>query len=112
MDGIPTLVFVDGMTGNLITRDGRDIIVSDPNGDKFPWSPPSFSEVIVNCKFISRDKKKTAWRQLKGKIVGIFFSFPWVKYSRYQEYIINEGKRVSNAPYWCSYNNSLETLVM
>lgn len=78
MDGIPTLVFVDGMTGNLITRDGRDIIVSDPNGDKFPWSPPSFSEVIVNCKFISRDKKKTAWRQLKGKIVGIFFSVPWV----------------------------------
>ncbi|XP_067671480.1 nucleoredoxin-like [Haliotis asinina] len=35
--GIPTLVLLDGKTGEMITKDGRGVVQTDPNGDKFPW---------------------------------------------------------------------------
>ena len=77
MNSIPTLVFVDGKTGKLITREGREIVLSDPHGNKFPWRPPSLSEVIADCKFIGCGQEKT-WGQLKGQVIGFFFSAPSV----------------------------------
>eukprot|EP00919_Chromeraceae_sp_WS-2016_P016945 GHVR01040470.1.p1 GENE.GHVR01040470.1~~GHVR01040470.1.p1 ORF type:complete len:148 (+),score=19.43 GHVR01040470.1:153-596(+) len=35
--GIPTLVLLDGVTGELITKGGRDKVTSDPEGKDFPW---------------------------------------------------------------------------
>ena len=37
VQGIPTLVLLDGKTGELITKDGRNIISSDAAGANFPW---------------------------------------------------------------------------
>jgi len=36
--GIPKLA-VFGADGALITEEGRDLILGDPMGDKFPWGP-------------------------------------------------------------------------
>uniref|UniRef100_A0A0B7BLJ8 Thioredoxin domain-containing protein n=1 Tax=Arion vulgaris TaxID=1028688 RepID=A0A0B7BLJ8_9EUPU len=35
--GIPTVVFLDAKTGELISQDGRKIVNTDVNGDGFPW---------------------------------------------------------------------------
>jgi thiol-disulfide isomerase/thioredoxin len=37
VNGIPALILLDGSTGNVITTEGRSVINSDRNGDKFPW---------------------------------------------------------------------------
>ena len=34
--GIPTLVFLDAVTGEIKNRDGREIVVKDPEGKNFP----------------------------------------------------------------------------
>merc|ERR1719502_1555400 len=44
--GIPSLVILDGATGETITTDGREKISSDPSGTDFPWRPPSFWECL------------------------------------------------------------------
>ena len=36
LQGIPTLVLLDGKTGELISKDGRNIISSDAEGASFP----------------------------------------------------------------------------
>ena len=41
--GIPSLIFVDGETGNVLNSDGRNGVVSDPNGINFPWDKVSSS---------------------------------------------------------------------
>ncbi|XP_025108119.1 tryparedoxin-like [Pomacea canaliculata] len=35
---IPTLILVDGATGETISTDGRNKVASDPSGSNFPWS--------------------------------------------------------------------------
>ncbi|PVD37460.1 hypothetical protein C0Q70_00050 [Pomacea canaliculata] len=35
--GIPTLILVDGLTGETIASDGRQKIDADPDGNNFPW---------------------------------------------------------------------------
>ena len=80
MEGIPTLIFVDGVTGKLITKDGRDIVSSDPDGDKFPWIPKPLSEILANAKLADSDNKEVPWEQLHGKVVGFFFSAHWVSH--------------------------------
>jgi len=37
ISGIPTLILVDGKTGEMITADGRGKISGDPKGENFPW---------------------------------------------------------------------------
>merc|ERR1719337_473158 len=43
--GIPTLVILDGKTGETITLDGRDGVSSEP--EAFPWKPPSIQDILV-----------------------------------------------------------------
>mmetsp|Transcript_7246 Transcript_7246/g.21392 ORF Transcript_7246/g.21392 Transcript_7246/m.21392 type:complete len:5155 (-) Transcript_7246:1654-17118(-) len=35
--GFPTLVLLDGSTGKLISEEGRQIVLTDPIGERFPW---------------------------------------------------------------------------
>lgn len=35
--GIPSLIFLDPKTGDLVSDDGRSLVENDPDGDKFPW---------------------------------------------------------------------------
>ena len=78
VNAVPTLILVDGKTGELITKDGRQIVVTDPKGTGFPWRPKTFSEIFEGIKFIDRDNDETTWDQLHGKIIGLFFSCHWV----------------------------------
>ena len=79
VSGIPTLVFVNGKTGSLITADGRSIVGDDPEGAQFPWKPMPFTEMMSSGKFVNKDKGETTWEELKGKVVGLYFSAHWVR---------------------------------
>ena len=82
VSGIPTLVFIDGKTGSLITVDGRSIVSDDQEGTGFPWKPKPFSEMISG-KFVNKDKDETTWEELKGKVIGFYFSAHWVREENY-----------------------------
>ena len=43
--GIPTLIILD-KEGNVITSKGREAVSKDPNGNKFPWSPTPFWDLL------------------------------------------------------------------
>jgi len=49
VEGIPTLVVVDPKTGKVITKGGRDMIDSDPEGHEFPWHPKPLNELDGRC---------------------------------------------------------------
>lgn len=74
VSGIPTLVFVEAKTGKVISEEGRSIIADDPTGEKFPWKPKPFTEIMVDAKFTDKDKQEITWDQLQGKVTGFFFS--------------------------------------
>ena len=78
--GIPTLVFVDGKTGSLITTDGRSIVGDDPEGTGFPWKPKPFMELIKDGKFVNKDNEEATWDNMKGKVIGLYFSAHWVRH--------------------------------
>jgi len=44
VNGIPTLVLLDGATGEVISKDGRGAVSSDPQG--FPWRPKPLGELL------------------------------------------------------------------
>ena len=37
VEGIPTLVFIDGAIGETINANGRAAVGADPEGRRFPW---------------------------------------------------------------------------
>jgi nucleoredoxin len=49
VSGIPTLVVVDPKTGKVITKGGRGMIDSDPEGADFPWHPKPLNELDGRC---------------------------------------------------------------
>jgi hypothetical protein len=40
VESFPTLLFVDADSGRVVSRDVRESVMSDPNGDGFPYLPP------------------------------------------------------------------------
>jgi len=49
VSGIPTLVVVDPKSGKVITKGGRGMIDSDPEGTEFPWHPKPLNELDGRC---------------------------------------------------------------
>ena len=45
VQGIPTLVILDGETGEIINSDGRSAVSEDPEGLDYPWRPLTPSQV-------------------------------------------------------------------
>ncbi|XP_067672016.1 tryparedoxin-like [Haliotis asinina] len=39
--GLPTLILIDGATGDIITERGASLIREDPEGERFPWRKDS-----------------------------------------------------------------------
>lgn len=72
--GIPTLVILD-KTGEVITVNGRDSVVSDPEGSKFPWLPAAFSEDL-GTTFLGKFGQVDA-SVFAGKTLGLYFSAHW-----------------------------------
>lgn len=75
VQGIPAVVILDG-DGNVITKDGRAAISSDPAGENFPWKPRSVTEILAGCKLIGKDGAVEA-SVLDGKVFGLYFSAHW-----------------------------------
>lgn len=75
VQGIPTLVFLD-QDGKTIASDGRSTIMEDPDGKNFPWPPPTFADSIGH-EFERVDHSKVSAAELKGKVVGLYFSAHW-----------------------------------
>ncbi|KXJ29402.1 nucleoredoxin [Exaiptasia diaphana] len=74
--GIPTLVFLDGKDASLITKNGRLAMMEDPKGENFPWKPKSVFELIQG-KFVNGKGEEITTDNLKGKVVGLYFSAHW-----------------------------------
>jgi len=71
--GIPSFVILDS-DGNTITTEGRDEIMGDPSGDRFPWKPPSKEE---QAKQILDSLGSDLLGQTGGKPIGLYFSAHW-----------------------------------
>lgn len=80
VQGIPTLVFIEANTGNLVTTKGREAVGSDPDGKEFPWYPKAFSDIIKG-ELLKGDTKVQSEEALSGKIKGFYFSAHWVSTS-------------------------------
>ncbi|XP_038061963.1 nucleoredoxin-like [Patiria miniata] len=74
--GIPTLVLINSVSAQLITNNGRLQMLDDLKGEHFPWYPKPFNEVIAG-KLLKQGDEVQAEKELKGKIVGIYFSAHW-----------------------------------
>eukprot|EP00927_Polykrikos_kofoidii_P028232 TRINITY_DN2468_c0_g1_i1.p1 TRINITY_DN2468_c0_g1~~TRINITY_DN2468_c0_g1_i1.p1 ORF type:complete len:473 (+),score=93.50 TRINITY_DN2468_c0_g1_i1:86-1504(+) len=74
--GIPAVVLLDA-DANIITKDGRDMITSDPKGEDFPWIPKPLSEVMAGAKIIDGAGAVFGPEALAGKVYGLYFSAHW-----------------------------------
>lgn len=83
--GIPTLVFIDAESGNVVATNGRNIVIEDPEGEGFPWAPKSLKEIMSEGFLISNKDDKISWESVQREIdyVGIYFSAHWVCYSNW-----------------------------
>merc|ERR1711977_401370 len=78
VSGIPSLIILDGETGEVITKDVRRAVMEDPNGERFPWKPPSLWEAMGD-EFMSGDGESVELSALRGegKVIGLYFSAHW-----------------------------------
>lgn len=71
-------MFVNAETGNIITGDGRSVVLEDPDGNDFPWSPKPVLE-LLNGDLIDKSKRTTFEAVHKNMdYIGIYFSAHWV----------------------------------
>jgi len=71
--GIPSFVIVDS-DGNTITTEGRDEIMGDPAGARFPWRPLSKEE---KQKAILDSLGSDLMAKTEGKPFALYFSAHW-----------------------------------
>jgi len=78
IQGIPCLVVLDS-NGEIITKKGRQQVMSDPNANSYPWKPKTYQEIIPGPLIKSnKDSSQTIqYADLKGKTIGIYFSAHW-----------------------------------
>jgi len=79
VQGIPSLVVLDGATGATITTDGREAVSEDPTGKDFPWKPPTFWDALGSEFLSGPDGDTVDVDELKGpgKYIGLYFSAHW-----------------------------------
>jgi len=78
--GIPSLIFVDGDSGETITTKGRDAVINDPEGEHFPdrspWKPKTLEEMLGES-FQGKDGATVSRDSLRGKHILLYFSAHW-----------------------------------
>eukprot|EP00960_Hanusia_phi_P071015 767446-Hanusia_phi.AAC.2 len=75
--GIPSLILLKGSTGKVVSTNGRRFISEDPNGEKFPWNPPSLFELLGD-KVVDQEGNETDLKEkVTGKTLGLYFSAHW-----------------------------------
>ena len=66
VNGIPSLVILDGATGETITTDGREAVSEDPTGKNLPWKPPTIWEALGDEFLSGPDGDTVELSDLKG----------------------------------------------
>ena len=71
-------MFVNAENGNVITGDGRSVVMEDPEGNDFPWTPKPVLD-LLNGDLLGKSKGTTFATVLKDTdYIGIYFSAHWV----------------------------------
>lgn len=79
VQGIPSLVILDG-GAKTITMKGREAVMGDPQGNKFPWIPRTLKEMLNSAKYLSsadQPDSKIGFESFDGKKIGLYFSAHW-----------------------------------
>lgn len=71
-------MFLNAENGHIITSDGRSIVMEDPDGKDFPWTPKPVQELL--CGKLTAKNDTTTWEAVRNEVdyVGIYFSAHWV----------------------------------
>ena len=79
VSGIPSFVILDGITGEVITKDGREAVSKDPEGKEFPWAPPTFWDALGSefMRGTEGDTVDVAEVRASSKYIGLYFSAHW-----------------------------------
>jgi nucleoredoxin len=75
VQGIPHTAIINPVTGALVNSDGRTMVMKDPTGEKLPWIPPTFAELLGNT-FLKGDGT-VGKEAIAGKTLGLYFSAHW-----------------------------------
>jgi nucleoredoxin len=73
VQGIPSLAIIDA-DGKTITTNGREAVSNDPNGESYPWIPPTAAE---KAKMVLDILGTEAVSKASGKAIGLYFSGHW-----------------------------------
>jgi len=76
VQGIPTFVILD-QEGAVVTTDARGEVSEDPEGKNFPWKPKTVAEILSAVTVEDKEGKTFPLTDLKGQVVGIYFSAHW-----------------------------------
>jgi len=72
VQGIPSFVIINP-EGETITTDGRSAVMEDPEGERYPWIPPTPAEKAK----MNRDALGDLIGAAGGKPIGLYFSAHW-----------------------------------
>lgn len=61
--GIPSLVLVDGHTGELINANGRGAVAADEECADFPWRPRTFEQIMQGAQLVEAPPPAAAGEQ-------------------------------------------------
>lgn len=75
VSGIPMLVVLD-TDGTVLSKKGRNLVASDPQGLNFPWKPKTMTEEL-GTDFVGQGGTAVNKSSFDGKFVGIYFSAHW-----------------------------------
>jgi len=75
--GIPSVVILDGATGELLTTEGRGAISGDQKGEEMPWRPKSLDEILDGAQIAKGGVSADAKTFLAGKVFAFYFSAHW-----------------------------------
>jgi nucleoredoxin len=77
VQGIPTLVILDE-EGGTITADGREALLGDPAGAKFPWRPPTLWEALGE-EVINYEGEASEVSDIcaDAEVLALYFSAHW-----------------------------------
>lgn len=73
--GIPTFLLFD-TEGNIVNKNGRDIVSSDPDGLQYPWVPKPFAEAVQG-PLLGHGGVDVEFASLTGKYIAFYFSAHW-----------------------------------
>ena len=77
VSGIPSLILLDGATGKVLSKDGRSVVMNDPDGADFPWAPKTLGELLGDVVVDGEGKELPRAATLQDKHVALYFSAHW-----------------------------------